>query len=122
MQQQLQSRHTSTDSQALIYAFTKVVAMAEDSNKENITNGLFPSVSSMAAPEPRKTKKSRSLSMGPGAAVQQLKSDTDNRRKVCCNGFPLDAYANSELQSMMPSVKSILSTAKDGKADEAAKR
>lgn len=58
--------------------------MATDSNKENIADGLLPAAPKMASLSPRKPKKSRSLSMGPGArASAPLKEDAGNRRKVC---------------------------------------
>lgn len=59
--------------------------MAEESNKENFAAGLFQSrgTSSNNDLDPRKKHKTRSLSMGPGAAVQQLKEDSGNRRKAC---------------------------------------
>lgn len=59
--------------------------MAEESNKENFAGGLFQSQSNSSnnVLDPRKKHKTRSLSMGPGAAVQQLKEESGNRRKVC---------------------------------------
>jgi hypothetical protein len=63
--------------------------MAEESNKENVAARLFQLPGgSMAAPEPKKTKRSRSV--GPGAAVELMKEDTGNRRKVCLPMFKLD--------------------------------
>jgi len=59
--------------------------MAADSNKENIAEGLLVAAPpAMAALSSRKPKKTRSLSVGPGAkANEPLKEDSGNRRKVC---------------------------------------
>jgi kinetochore protein Spc7/SPC105 len=57
--------------------------MATDYDKENIADGLLASSNQKRdAPSPKKTKKSRSLSMGPGALNVPLKEDAGNRRKV----------------------------------------
>jgi hypothetical protein len=57
--------------------------MAAEFDKENIADGLLTSSSQKRdAPSPKKAKKSRSLSMGPGALNVPLKEDAGNRRKV----------------------------------------
>jgi kinetochore protein Spc7/SPC105 len=60
--------------------------MAVDFDKENIADGLVaPAIGKLTAPSPKKKggmKKSRSMSMGPGALSVPLKEDAGNRRKV----------------------------------------
>jgi len=58
--------------------------MSSEFGKENIAEGLVaPTVAKNNAPSPTKpSKKSRSLSMGPGALGVPLKEDAGNRRKV----------------------------------------
>jgi kinetochore protein Spc7/SPC105 len=57
--------------------------MAAEFDKENFTDGLLATSSAKRdAPSPKKSKKSRSLSMGPGALNVPLKEDSGNRRKV----------------------------------------
>jgi kinetochore protein Spc7/SPC105 len=64
-----------------------VLTMAAEFDKENIADGLLASSNHKSdAPSPKKAKKSRSLSMGPGALNVPLKEDAGNRRKV---GLPL---------------------------------
>lgn len=56
--------------------------MATESNKENIADGLVPTaVEKTFSMSPKKSKKSRSLSMGPGSSTI-LKENAGNRRKV----------------------------------------
>lgn len=58
--------------------------MASDTGKENIAEGLFAPPNAKAdTTSPAKSKKSRSLSLGPGALNVPLKEDSGNRRKVC---------------------------------------
>jgi len=59
--------------------------MESDSGKENIAEGLIaPEVTKDDSTSPLKpNKKSRSLSLGPGALKTALKEDSGNRRKVC---------------------------------------
>jgi hypothetical protein len=55
-----------------------------EADKENITDGLMMPAPTTTKPSPKKgLKKSRSLSMGPGALIVPLKEDSGNRRKVC---------------------------------------
>jgi len=58
--------------------------MSSEVGKENIAEGLVaPTAAKNDAPPPVKAmKKSRSLSMGPGALNVPLKEDSGNRRKV----------------------------------------
>jgi hypothetical protein len=58
--------------------------MSSEAAKENIAEGLVaPITAKNDAPSPVKaSKKSRSLSMGPGALNVPLKEDSGNRRKV----------------------------------------
>jgi kinetochore protein Spc7/SPC105 len=60
--------------------------MAAEFDKENMVDGGLAVLDyKRAAPSPRKgAKKSRSLSMGPGALTVPLKEDSGNRRKVGC--------------------------------------
>ena len=54
-----------------------------EADKENIADGLTVPKATVTLPSPKKgTKKSRSLSMGPGALNVPLKEDSGNRRKV----------------------------------------
>jgi kinetochore protein Spc7/SPC105 len=62
--------------------------MAAELDKENINDGLIVnSTQKRDVLSPKKGKKSRSLSMGPGALSVPLKEDSGNRRKV--TGFTL---------------------------------
>jgi len=58
--------------------------MFSEIGKENIAEGLVaPTVTKNKAPSPAKAlKKSRSLSIGPGALNVPLKENSGNRRKV----------------------------------------
>ncbi|KAF2436794.1 Spc7-domain-containing protein [Tothia fuscella] len=81
--------------------------MEAELDKENIADSLsVASTHKCAAPSPRKgAKKTRSLSMGPGALSVPLKEDSGNRRK-----------------SAFPAVKSILPSKEDEEKRRAARR
>jgi len=56
--------------------------MALDGDKENATVGIFPSMGEKSfSMSPKRSKKARSLSMGPGSSTI-LKENAGNRRKV----------------------------------------
>jgi kinetochore protein Spc7/SPC105 len=56
-------------------------AMSADTNKENIADGLLAPLEAKSVGT-RKSKKSRSLSVGPGSLNVPLKEEDGNRRKV----------------------------------------
>jgi hypothetical protein len=69
--------------------------MSSELEKENIAEGLVaPTAAKNDAPSSVKaSKKSRSLSMGPGALNVPLKEDSGNRRKVLTSALVCD-YIN----------------------------
>jgi hypothetical protein len=57
--------------------------MSTESNKENIADGIFDALGSKVLDVPnKKSKKARSLSVGPGSLDVPSKEENSNRRKV----------------------------------------
>jgi kinetochore protein Spc7/SPC105 len=95
--------------------------MATEADKENITDGFMPSITDKPfSMSPKRSKKSRSLSMGP-ASSSILKENGGNRRKVSTVLLMIDLFSDL-MQSAFPSVKSILSGAKDTTEADVKKR
>ena len=70
-----------------------------EADKENITDGLVARKPTVTVPSPKKgAKKSRSLSMGPGALSVPLKEDSGNRRKV---GMALFGLRDTRLRGVV---------------------
>jgi hypothetical protein len=67
--------------QTAAFNYQLTSAMSADTNKENIADGLLAPLEATSVGT-RKSKKSRSLSAGPGSLNVPLKEESGNRRKV----------------------------------------